>query len=264
MAKSIVNMTDLMKYYYVQEKTLNEIATIFGLNSDEAVRYHLRKKENGKEIMKNRDRDYTTADHHAMIQTFNDMAVGEKFDHDMALISILTQSRMSEVTKELKPLWESKYGKAYSQHVIEEIDKQEGATSVVQSSSILSAKLWHLSENSKTPKYSARPGGGLALHATEQLFLRSGEPRLTSIGLAVDIPAGLVGLVVSDPTLVNSNDIVVVGSPLIIAPGDNNEIKVKLLNAGKGAGSTMYTIGVGQVVARLVFVESPLVVWNEQ
>lgn len=265
MAKSTVNLTELMKYYYVQEKTLAEIATIFKLNSDEAVRYHLRKKENGKDVLKNRDRNYTTGDKHAMIQTFNDMAEGVNFDHDMALISIFTQSRMSKVVEELKGLWEQKFGKAYSNHMLKEIDKSEtDEAPITQSSGILNAKLWLLSEDSKAPKYSVRPGGGLSLHSVEQVFLRPGEAKAVATGVAVDIPAGCVGLITSDPHLVESNDIGVVGAPLVLAPGDNNEIKVKLMNFGKGSGSAMYTIGVGQCVARLVIMDSPLIVWQEQ
>jgi dUTPase len=260
MPKSNVTKLELSKLYYVQEKPIAEIAKHFGFSSDDSIRYYINKKEEYKK----RDRDYTITDTHAMIQALSDVAEGNDFNSDMALISIATQSRLSKVIEIVQKLWEKKYGKAYPELIeatnYDENDVVSEHLAPTGFKNIIRTNYIKYSDDAVMPQYFTNKGGALSLHSLEQVFLRSGDVKTVRTGIGIEVPNDFVAMIIPDKNLAKSSSISMIASPQIVSCDDFEEIKIKLCNFNKSPTASM--IDVGMIIANIIFVQSPFVVWN--
>ena len=261
--------TELSKMYYVKEKTLEEIAKHFGYDNVDTFRYHLRKKDTaGNPEYRNRDRELSNAEIAEMLNVFAEQANGEDFLLDMAKVSIFAQVRMSKAIEWLQEKWEEEYGKVTEdiaeytapESTLEVLPAKKCCGGAIDKAIKVNIQLTH--ENSRTPSYLAAGAAGMSLSAVEQVYLRPGDALSVPTGISLDVPDGFCGLVVSEPSMVETYGIAVLGAPLVLAPGQHEDLKIKLVHQGKGISSTMHEVGVGQKIAQVVFVAVPIVTWN--
>jgi dUTP pyrophosphatase len=111
------------------------------------------------------------------------------------------------------------------------------------------------------PVYAHGPleDAGLDLHAVEDVTLEPGMPRLVPTGLTVEIPAGYEGQVRPRSGLALKHAITIPNAPGTIDPGYRGEIRVILLNLGRGP----YTIKTGDRIAQLILARYEAVEWIE-
>lgn len=98
----------------------------------------------------------------------------------------------------------------------------------------------------------AHPGdAGLDLHAIERVELAPGARASVGTGVAVEIPPGHAGLVLSRSGLAARHGIALVNAPGLIDPGYRGELRVLLLNTDREQGVTLEA---GDRIAQLVLV----------
>ena len=111
-------------------------------------------------------------------------------------------------------------------------------------------------EDAILPSRAHPTDAGLDLHAVTRAGLAPGERRVVNTGVAVEIPAGYVGMVCPRSGLAANHGITVVNAPGIIDSGYRGEIKVVLLNTGEYP----VTFQVGDRIAQLVI--TPVCIWT--
>lgn len=268
MERKPLQKTELSKMYYVKEKTLEEIAKHFGYDNVDTFRYHLRKKDTaGNPEYRNRDRELSNTEIAEMLNVYAEQSNGEDFLLDMAKVSIFAQVRMSKAIEWLQEKWEEEYG-TVNADITEYVAPEQLAEAVpvkkccnsIDKAIKVNIQLTH--ENSRTPAYFADGGAGMSLSAIEKVYLRPGDALSVPTGISLDVPDGYCGLIVSEPSMVETYGVAVLGAPLVLGAGQHEDLKIKLMHQGKGISSTMHEVGVGQKIAQVVFVAVPIVTWN--
>ena len=98
------------------------------------------------------------------------------------------------------------------------------------------------------PGYAREGDAGLDLRAAHEATLAPGARDLVGTGLAVAIPAGYAGLVLSRSGLALSQGVTVLNAPGLVDAGYRGELKVLLVNHGE----TPVTVRRGDRIAQLV------------
>ena len=111
------------------------------------------------------------------------------------------------------------------------------------------------------PSYAHGPGedAGMDLRAVEDVTLEPGVPRLVPTGLTVEIPAGYEAQMRPPSGLALKHAITMPNTPGTIDPGYRGEIRVILLNLGRGA----YTVRAGDRIAQMIVARYEAVEWVE-
>lgn len=111
-------------------------------------------------------------------------------------------------------------------------------------------KFRKLTEDAVIPKYMTPGSVGLDLTAVEFAFIRNGQIRLLSTGLAVELPEGTEGQIRPRSSLASKYGLTVVNSPGTIDTDYRGEIKVAVINLG----SEPFVVRPGERIAQLVIV----------
>lgn len=95
-------------------------------------------------------------------------------------------------------------------------------------------KVQLIHEDAKMP-FRANPGdAGLDLYAVEEQLIKSGEAALVPTGIVIELPKGTEAQVRPRSGLALKHSITVLNSPGTIDEGYRGEIKIILINHGKG------------------------------
>ncbi len=97
----------------------------------------------------------------------------------------------------------------------------------------LKIKVKKLNEHLPLPAYQTEGSSGLDLYASENCFLASGDFKMISTGIAIEIPFEYEGQVRARSGLASKLGIGVLNSPGTIDSDYRGEIKVILFNFGK-------------------------------
>ena len=122
-------------------------------------------------------------------------------------------------------------------------------------------KIKRLREDAFLPAYAHGPGedAGMDLQAVEQRTLDPGVPQLVATGLAIELPPGYEAQIRPRSGLALKHAIMLPNSPATIDPGYRGEIRVILLNLGKGP----YTIQRGDRIAQMIIARYEAADWVE-
>jgi dUTP pyrophosphatase len=114
----------------------------------------------------------------------------------------------------------------------------------------LTVKIRRIHEHAQIPQYAHGPDedAGLDLRSVERVVLRPGEPVAAPTGLVIELPPGYEAQIRPRSGLALKHAITVPNSPGTIDPGYRGEVKVILLNQGRGE----YVIEVGDRIAQMV------------
>jgi len=102
------------------------------------------------------------------------------------------------------------------------------------------------------PRRAYDHDAGLDLYACEAAELGPGERASVGTGIAVQIPAGMAGLVLPRSGLARDRGIALVNAPGLIDSGYRGELRVLLLNTDR---STPFAVAPGDRIAQLVLVQ---------
>ncbi len=105
-----------------------------------------------------------------------------------------------------------------------------------------------LNENAKLPTYGSEFAAGADLYAAEGMEIPAGETRFVHTGIAVELPAGTVGLVYARSGLASKQDLAPANKVGVIDCDYRGEIIVSLHNHGKEPR----TVSAGDRIAQLV------------
>ncbi len=105
-----------------------------------------------------------------------------------------------------------------------------------------------LNEHAKLPAYGSEFAAGADLYAAEGAEIPAGETRFVHTGVAVELPAGTVGLVYARSGLASKQGLAPANKVGVIDCDYRGEIIVALHNHGKEARS----VSIGDRVAQLV------------
>ena len=97
------------------------------------------------------------------------------------------------------------------------------------------------------------------LHAVEEVTLEPGVPRLVATGLTIEVPPGYEAQVRPRSGLALKHAITIPNAPGTIDPGYRGELRVILLNLGKGP----YTVHAGDRIAQVIVAKYEAVEWQE-
>lgn len=103
----------------------------------------------------------------------------------------------------------------------------------------------------KIPTYATDGDAGADLYSIDHGILEPGERRLIRTGIALDIPAGFVGLIHPRSGLAAKMGISIVNAPGTIDSGYRGEIKVNLINTSP----LSYSFCIGDRIAQILFQE---------
>lgn len=111
------------------------------------------------------------------------------------------------------------------------------------------------------PVYAHGPNedAGMDLHATAGVVLEPQVPALVPTGLSIELPPGYEAQIRPRSGLALRHAITLPNSPATIDPGYRGEIKVILLNLGKGP----YEVHAGDRIAQLVIARYEAIEWVE-
>lgn len=105
-----------------------------------------------------------------------------------------------------------------------------------------------LSDNAKLPVYGSEFAAGADLYAAEGVTIRAGETKFVHTGIAVELPAGTVGLVYARSGLASKQGLAPANKVGVIDCDYRGEIMVALHNHGGNAR----TVETGDRIAQLV------------
>ena len=125
----------------------------------------------------------------------------------------------------------------------------------------MKVRIKRLRDDAFLPVYAhgASEDAGLDLRAAEDVTLRAGVPELVPTGLAIELPAGYEAQIRPRSGLALKHAITLPNSPATIDPGYRGEIRVILLNLGKGD----YQVHRGDRIAQIVIARYESVEWEE-
>ena len=107
--------------------------------------------------------------------------------------------------------------------------------------------------------HGAAEDAGLDLRAADETVLAPGVPRLVPTGLAIALPPGYEAQIRPRSGLALQHAITLPNSPATIDPGYRGEIRVILVNLGKGD----YVVERGDRIAQMVIARYEAVEWEE-
>lgn len=112
------------------------------------------------------------------------------------------------------------------------------------------------------PAYAHGPheDAGMDLCAVEAAVLEPGVPRLVPTGLTIEVPSGYEAQVRPRSGLALKHAVTIPNAPGTIDPGYRGEIRVILLNLGRGP----YTIHAGDRIAQMIVARYEPVEWLEE
>lgn len=93
---------------------------------------------------------------------------------------------------------------------------------------------------------------GVDLHSLKDYCIEPGENMLISTGIAISIPHGTVGYIMSRSGLALKHQVVVLNAPGVIDSGYTGEIKVNLMNFGKSVFLIEKNMRIAQLVIQQV------------
>ena len=105
-----------------------------------------------------------------------------------------------------------------------------------------------LADGAKLPAYGSPFSAGADLYAAEECTVPAGETRFVRTGIAVELPAGTVGLVYARSGLACKQDLAPANKVGVIDCDYRGEILVALHNHGK----ELRTVAAGDRIAQLV------------
>ena len=105
-----------------------------------------------------------------------------------------------------------------------------------------------LNEKAKLPTYGSQYAAGADLYSCEEYEIKAGETVFVHTGVAVELPAGTVGLVYARSGLACKKDLAPANKVGVIDCDYRGEIIVAIHNHGKESR----TVGEGERVAQLV------------
>ena len=122
-------------------------------------------------------------------------------------------------------------------------------------------RIKRLHENAQLPEYAHGPmeDAGMDIRALSGVTLEPGIPNLVPTGLALEIPVGYEVQVRPRSGLALKHAITIPNAPATIDPGYRGELKVILLNLGRGP----YEIRAGDRIAQIVIARYEAVDWEE-
>lgn len=122
-------------------------------------------------------------------------------------------------------------------------------------------KVKKLHPEAQLPTYAHGPSedAGMDIRSVAHTLLEPGVPQAVPTGLALEIPAGYEVQIRPRSGLALKHAITLPNSPATIDPGYRGELKVILLNLGKGA----YAISAGDRIAQMVVARYEAVEWEE-
>lgn len=103
-------------------------------------------------------------------------------------------------------------------------------------------------ENAKLPVYGSEFAAGADLYAAEGVEIPAGETRFVHTGIAIELPAGTVGLVYARSGLACKQNLAPANKVGVIDCDYRGEVMVALHNHGK----ELRTVAAGDRVAQLV------------
>lgn len=111
------------------------------------------------------------------------------------------------------------------------------------------------------PSYSSKFHNGLNLLAAvgTPVKINPNERLVIPVGFAIGVPAGLCGLIVSDPDLAEKHGLIVSDAPHVLNPADREPVFVLIQNVS----SNQYVLHRGEVIAQLLVVPTLQVTWEE-
>jgi dUTP pyrophosphatase len=114
----------------------------------------------------------------------------------------------------------------------------------------LTIKIRRIHPDAQLPHYVHGPeeDAGLDLRSVESVVLKPGEPAAVPTGLVIELPPGYEAQIRPRSGLALKHAITVPNSPGTIDPGYRGEVKVILLNLGRGD----YEIQPGDRIAQIV------------
>ncbi len=105
-----------------------------------------------------------------------------------------------------------------------------------------------LNENAKLPTYGSEFAAGADLYAAEGVEIPAGETRFVHTGIAVELPAGTVGLIYARSGLASKQDLAPANKVGVIDCDYRGEVIVSLHNHGREPR----TVSMGDRIAQLV------------
>ncbi len=105
-----------------------------------------------------------------------------------------------------------------------------------------------LDQNAKLPTYSSAFAAGADLFSAESAEIPAGETRFLHTGIAIELPAGTVGLVYARSGLASKQDLAPANKVGVIDCDYRGEIMVAMHNHGK----SQRTVNAGDRIAQLV------------
>jgi dUTP pyrophosphatase len=122
-------------------------------------------------------------------------------------------------------------------------------------------RIQRLDPDAFLPEYAHGPDedAGMDLRALEDALLEPGEALTVRTGIAIELPAGYEAQVRPRSGLALHHSITLPNAPATIDPGYRGEIKVILLNLGRGA----YQVHRGDKIAQLIIARYERVEWEE-
>jgi len=122
-------------------------------------------------------------------------------------------------------------------------------------------KIRRLHPDAVLPRYAHGPAedAGMDLHAVENVVLGSGETKLVSTGLAIELPPGFEAQLRPRSGLALKHGITLPNAPATIDPGYRGELRVILHNFGREP----FTIQPGERIAQMVVARYEAVEWIE-
>ena len=122
-------------------------------------------------------------------------------------------------------------------------------------------RIKRLRPDASLPHYAHGPteDAGMDLRAVERVVLAPGVPHGVPTGLAIELPAGYEAQIRPRSGLALKHAITLPNSPATIDPGYRGEIRVILLNLGKGE----YVIEPGDRIAQMVIARYEAIEWEE-
>lgn len=113
----------------------------------------------------------------------------------------------------------------------------------------------HLTSYAHAPVKANREDAGYDLKASRDIVVPSSEHVTITTELAIRIPAGYMGMIVSRSGLAAKHGVFVLNAPGIIDSNYSGEIKIVLANLGKHS----YAVERGDKVAQLLIIPFPYV-----
>ncbi len=105
-----------------------------------------------------------------------------------------------------------------------------------------------LRKDAAAPRYTSEYAAGADLYAVEETLIPAGETRFLHTGIAIELPAGTVGLIYARSGLASKQDLAPANKVGVIDCDYRGELIVAMHNHGR----EMRTVNAGDRIAQLV------------